>query len=61
MECGQPATRLCTECLHARQGGRSELCDEHARLHEHDEMILSLVNSPRTGVCGYDGPAKPPY
>jgi hypothetical protein len=20
-----------------------------------------LVNSPRTGICGYEGPATPPY
>ena len=22
---------------------------------------ISLVNSPRLGMCGYDGPAEPPY
>jgi hypothetical protein len=24
-------------------------------------MLMALVNSPRTGMCGYDGPAEPPY
>jgi len=58
MVCGQPATQICTECLY-REDGCSELCDAHAR--EHDDMLLALVNSPRTGMCGYDGPAEPPY
>ena len=61
MECGRPATQLCTECLYDREGGPSELCDEHAEEHEHVEMIMALVNSPRTGMCGYSGPAEPPY
>ena len=61
MVCGQPATQLCTECLYDREDRRSELCDEHAEEHEHVEMIMALVNSPRTGMCGYNGPAEPPY
>jgi len=61
MECGQPATDLCTECLYEREDGRSELCDEHAQAHVHDEYIMPLLNSPRTGMCGYAGPAEPPY
>jgi hypothetical protein len=61
IECGQPSTHLCTQCLNDRLGGPSELCDDHAREHEHDEMVMRLVNSPRTGMCGYDGPAEPPY
>ena len=61
MVCGQPATQLCSECLYNREDGRSELCDAHAQEHEHDEMLMALVNSPRTGMCGYDGPAEPPY
>jgi len=60
IECGEPATRLCTECMY-EEDGRYEFCDEHAETHEHAEMIMSLVNSPRTGMCGYDGPAEPPY
>ena len=61
MECGKPATHLCAECLQEREDGRCELCDEHAQTHVHDEYIMRLVNSPRTGMCGYDGPAEPPY
>ena len=39
------------------------LCDEHAKSHPHDEYgePVALVNSPRMGLCGYDGPAEPPY
>lgn len=60
MVCGKPATFLCTECMYS-EDGQCELCDEHADEHEHDDMLLALVNSPRVGVCGYDGPAEPPY
>lgn len=60
-ECGAPATRLCIECMYA--GAPSTLCDAHAESHPHDDYgePMALVNSPRTGVCGYDGPAEPPY
>jgi len=61
MECGKPAAHICTECVYKRADGRSELCDEHAQAHVHDEYIMPLLNSPRTGMCGYAGPAVPPY
>lgn len=61
MICGEPATDLCTECMYAREDERCELCEKHAAEHEHEEMLLAIVNSPRVGVCGYDGPAEPPY
>lgn len=61
MVCGQPATEMCTECLYGRDDRRCELCAEHAAEHEHDEMLMPIVNSPRVGVCGYEGPAEPPY
>jgi hypothetical protein len=61
-ECGAPATRLCMECVydHERAG---TLCDEHAAGHPHEEYgePMALVNSPRMGMCGYEGPADPPY
>ncbi len=59
MECDEPATYICTKCMYERD--RYELCDEHAEEHEHEEYIMALVNSPRAGVCGYSGPAAPPY
>ena len=62
MECDQPATWLCMECIYEfdRTGA---LCDEHARDHPHTNYgePMPWVNSPRVGMCGYDGPAKPPY
>ena len=61
-ECGQPATRLCTECL-IETDDPGMLCDQHAASHPHDDYgePVALVNSPRLGMCGYDGPAEPPY
>ena len=52
-ECGQPATQLCTQCMDADTG---RFCDQHAKAHRCDEeMFLPVVNSPRCGVCGYEG------
>ncbi|HZY41230.1 MAG TPA: hypothetical protein VFF59_04430 [Anaerolineae bacterium] len=62
MECDQPATQLCLECqIEFDQPGW--LCDEHAEEHPHDNYgePMLIVNSPRIGLCGYSGPAEPPY
>jgi len=62
MECGQKASWLCMECIyeHERSGF---LCDQHVKAHPHDDYgePVALINSPRLGMCGYDGPAEPPY
>lgn len=51
--CEKPATTICVECIYDNQGW---LCDDCAGKHGCDEeMFLSVVNSPRTGVCGYEG------
>ena len=48
--CGQPATEICEECF-------NDLCSQCSKEHAcEEEMRLPLVNSPRTGVCGYTGP-----
>jgi len=62
VECGQPASWLCLECVYELQEPGT-LCDEHARMHPHDNYgePMPLVNSPRVGMCGYVGPADPPY
>ena len=61
-ECGEAATHLCQECEYEdeRPGW---LCDAHTEGHPHVDYggPLPLVNSPRIGLCGYDGPAEPPY
>lgn len=51
--CGQPAAQICTLCLNEDNG---MLCEGCAAKHGCDECyLLPLVNSPRTGVCGYEG------
>ena len=62
INCEQPATHLCNECL-IEEDIFGTLCQEHAETHPHDDYgdPISLVNSPRLGMCGYEGPAEPPY
>ena len=62
IECGLPSAWLCLECLYEEDQWGS-LCDKHAETHPHkdNEEPISLVNSPRLGMCGYVGPAEPPY
>jgi len=59
-QCDRPAEWICTECM----WDESEdylFCEEHGDEHEHEDMMLAIVNSPRVGMCGYNGPAEPPY
>jgi len=62
MECGRPASWLCFECMYEFDE-LGILCDEHAKVHPHKDYgePTRLVNSPRIGMCGYTGPAEPPY
>jgi hypothetical protein len=62
IECGKPAAWLCLECLFEAEVWGT-LCDDHAQTHPHDsyDEPVPLVNSPRLGMCGYTGPAEPPY
>ena len=51
--CDNLATRICTECIYEDGGW---LCDDCAEGHKcGEDMLLPVVNSPRTGVCGYVG------
>lgn len=51
--CDKLATEICTECLWS---GKGWLCGDCAKIHQCSrEMFLPVVNSPRTGVCGYTG------
>jgi len=61
-ERSQPAHWLCIECVY-EEDKSGYLCDEHMEEHPHENYgePMPLVNSPRTGMCGYDGPAEPPY
>lgn len=49
--CGQPATAVCSACTYRAEGW---LCAACARTHRcGEEMVLAIVNSPRTGTCAY--------
>jgi hypothetical protein len=60
--CGKFADWLCMECLY-EDDEPGWLCDEHGdgHPHAHYDGLYPVVNSPRLGLCGYDGPAEPPY
>ena len=62
MECQQRASALCLECVYDLEAS-GFLCSTHAEDHPHDNYgdPMPLVNSPRVGMCGYGGPAEPPY
>jgi len=51
----EPAVSLCPECDADEKG--AFLCNACAAQHEcGEEMLRPVVNSPRMGVCGYNGP-----
>lgn len=54
-ECGRkPATVICTECYWESGGGF--LCEDCSKTHEcGEDMQLNICNSPRMGVCAYEG------
>jgi hypothetical protein len=53
-DCGEsPTVQICSEC---QWDGGGWLCDACAEEHDCDEeMLLPVVNSPRVGVCAYQG------
>lgn len=58
IQCQKPATQICGQC---ECEGDGALCESCAKNHEcGDEMFLPVLNTPRTGVCGYTGPSKEP-
>jgi hypothetical protein len=49
--CGKPAEKVCAQCIWEKEAW---LCRECAAQHEcGEEMLLPVVNSPRTGMCAY--------
>jgi pRiA4b ORF-3-like protein len=54
--CGEDADWICTFCMYEREN--PFYCKLHAEDHdcEEPEMLLPVVNSPRMGMCGYEGP-----
>jgi hypothetical protein len=56
MECGKPATDVCTdECMYESELAELPmLCNKCSKAHKCDkEMRLPVVNSPRMGVCAF--------
>lgn len=52
--CGQPATRVASASEYDALA-ETALCDTHAEKAEYPDELLPIVNSPRTGICGYTG------
>jgi hypothetical protein len=53
VSCGKIASLICSGCYYDFQC----FCKKCAPKHEcGEDMMLPLVNSPRTGMCGYEGP-----
>jgi len=51
--CGKTAKQICTDCIY---DGNGLLCDKCAESHACEtEFLLPVVNSPRCGVCAYEG------
>lgn len=61
-DCEKPAKWIDMASLY-ETGDYVLLCTEHAEADPdiYVDECLPIVNSPRTGVCGYTGPAEPPY
>ncbi|MCL2496969.1 MAG: hypothetical protein FWF04_06105 [Clostridiales bacterium] len=52
--CDKPADYICCECIY--ETDEPFFCEECAEPHEEEhDMMLPVTNSPRLGVCGYDG------
>ncbi|WYD81637.1 MAG: hypothetical protein V8K32_04470 [Candidatus Electrothrix gigas] len=59
--CGEPVAWLCFDCAN-EEDEVALLCNKHAKDKKYaDYTLMPIVNSPRTGQCGYQGPAEPPY
>jgi len=54
--CGGAFDWVCPFCMYEREN--PFYCEAHAKDHdcEEPEMVLPAVNSPRMGMCGYEGP-----
>lgn len=50
-----PVTEICAECIYGGPENPAVFCEACAEEHVHEDMFLPLVNSPRTGLCGYTG------
>ncbi len=56
LECGKPGEWVCPPCGEETNYQRGMYCEECSRKHECSQgCLLPVVNSPRMGVCGYEG------
>ncbi len=51
--CEKTATKICSECFWDGQGFLCKTCAKGHKCGE--DMLLPFVNSPRSGMCGFDG------
>lgn len=52
-KCGKPAKEVCAQCIWEGEG---LVCESCAKTHKcGEEALLPLVNSPRSGMCGFTG------
>ena len=51
--CGKPATNVCCECIYDDNGWFCDNCADNHKCGE--DMLLPVVNSPRVGICAYNG------
>ena len=50
------ATKICAVCIYGKDRNRASFCNNCVNLHKFGEkMTLPIVNSPRSGECGYTG------
>jgi hypothetical protein len=62
-ECGKPAQWLREDYEYHSGDWLTALCNDHVEKFSGENYgePFKMVNSPRLGVCGYMGPAEPPY
>ncbi len=62
-ECDKPAQWLRHDYMGNCGAWMIALCDDHVEEFAGEDYSepYQIVNSPRVGVCGYTGPAEPPY
>jgi hypothetical protein len=52
----ETATKICAVCIHEKNRNSASFCNNCVNLHRcGKEMALPIVNSPRSGECGYTG------
>ena len=52
VKCGKDAAYICCKCVY--ETDNPFFCESCGKEHEHN-ILLPVTNSPRMGVCGYDG------